>query len=388
LLRVLPHVRANSGVAIVEAIREPTRIRKPYWKGHSMHSTPTAAIDAARGTRNWARKLASFSRTAKHLLMLTAVLATASPMAAPAAHAETQWLSTHFRDHPLVGTIWTSDFKPMTPEQLETAVLEANFVLLGEIHNNADHHRLQAQMVETLVRAGRRPAVIWEMIPASMQADLNRHLQSGSKDAGKLGGVLQWTERGWPDWAIYQPIAEAALAANLPLLGGAIDRETSRAISKSDPSQANLLMELNLHQPVKPEIVEALGKVIEEGHCNMLPKAAVKPMLMVQRATDAHLAKIVAAATPKEGAVLIAGSGHVRKDWAVPTFIRQTLPDATIASIAFFEVDPERRSASDYAEAIAGLEKPYDFIYFTPKMDLVDHCAEMAEHMKKMKPKN
>jgi uncharacterized iron-regulated protein len=113
----------------------------------------------------------------------------------------------------------------------------------------------------------------------------------------------------------------------------------------------------------------------------------VKPMIMVQRAVDAHLAKIVADATPKEGAVLIAGSGHTRKDWAVPSFIKQTLPGASIASIAFFEVDPERSSPSDYVEAIAGLEKPYDFLYFTPKADLIDRCAEMAEHMEKMKPK-
>jgi uncharacterized iron-regulated protein len=351
-----------------------------------MHNTLVHPVRANRAARSRAHKSPSLSVWAKHLLMLTAVVVT-SWMAAPPARAERQWLSPHYRDHPLAGTIWTSEFKPATAEQLETAVLEANFILLGEIHNNADHHRLQARMIEVLVRAGRRPAVVWEMIPASLQAELDRHLQGGSKDAGKLGAILKWKERGWPDWAIYQPIAEAALSANLPLLGGALDRETSRAISKSDPSQAKLIMDLKLDQPVKPEVVEALAKEIEEGHCNMLPKAAVKPMIMVQRAVDAHLAKIVADATPKEGAVLIAGSGHTRKDWAVPSFIKQTLPGASIASIAFFEVDPERSSPSDYVEAIAGLEKPYDFLYFTPKADLIDRCAEMAEHMEKMKPK-
>jgi hypothetical protein len=120
----------------------------------------------------------------------------------------------------------------------------------------------------------------------------------------------------------------------------------------------------------------------------MLPDAAVNPMIMVQRARDAHMAKILAAATPDQGAVLIAGSGHVRKDWAVPGFISQKLPDASIVSIAFLQVDPELSSPADYVESIAGLGEPYDFIYFTPKADLIDRCAEMAEHMKKMKPKN
>ena len=123
----------------------------------------------------------SLSHVARHAFTLTAILVTTSLIAAPLTCAERQWLSPHYRDHPLVGTIWTSDFKPATPEQLETAVLEANFVLLGEIHTNADHHRLQAQMIEALVRAGRRPAVAFEMIPASMQAELDRHLQSGAE---------------------------------------------------------------------------------------------------------------------------------------------------------------------------------------------------------------
>ncbi|MBX2806241.1 MAG: hypothetical protein KTR19_09735, partial [Hyphomicrobiales bacterium] len=89
----------------------------------------------------------------------------------------------------------------------------------------------------------------------------------------------------------------------------------------------------------------------------------------------------------EQGAVLIAGSGHVRKDWAVPSFIEQKSPEAAVVSIAFLEVDPESSTPADYVETVAGLGKPYDFVYFTPKADLVDRCAEMAEHMKKMKSK-
>lgn len=352
-----------------------------------MHNRLTVPVTLNRAARQWAGKLSFLSQIAGLPLILTAMLAAVAWMAVPAVRAEGQWLSPHYREHPLAGTIWTSNFKPATMEQLETAVLEAQFILLGEIHTNADHHRMQARMIDALARAGRRPAVVWEMIPVNRQAGLDRHLQSGAKDASKLGAFLQWQELGWPDWAIYQPIAEAALSASLPMLGGALDRDTVRAISKSDPSQAKLILDLKLDQPVKPEIVEALAKEINEGHCNMLPKTAVKPMVMVQRARDAQMAKIMATASPKEGAVLIAGSGHVRKDWAVPGFIQQALPDASIASIAFLEVNPQISTPSDYVERIAGLGAPYDFVYFTPKSDLVDRCAEMAEHMKKMKPK-
>jgi uncharacterized iron-regulated protein len=349
---------------------------------------PLHPVKADRATRTSAREPSSPWQAARHVLALAAALVTASLPAAPLASAEREWLSPHYRDHPLAGTIWTSDFKPATPEQLESAVLEANFVLLGEIHNNADHHRLQAQMIDALVRAGRHPAVVMEMIPTSMQGGLDNYLESGTQDAGKLGPFLQWEQRGWPAWSIYQPIAETVLSAKLPLLGGALDMETTQAIGRLDPSQAQLILDLKLDQPVAPGIVAAQAKEIEEGHCNLLPKAAVKPMIMVQRAKDAEMARILAEAASNDGAVLIAGSGHVRKDSAVPSFLKLDAPDASVVSVAFFEVDPERRSPSDYVETIAGLEKPYDFIYFTPKADLVDRCAEMAEHMKKMKPRN
>ena len=41
-----------------------------------------------------------------------------------------------------------------------------DFVLLGEKHDNPDHHRLQAWMIDALVARGRRPAIAMEMLDA------------------------------------------------------------------------------------------------------------------------------------------------------------------------------------------------------------------------------
>lgn len=299
----------------------------------------------------------------------------------PRAAATEAWTSPHFQDHPLAGTIWTSNFEAVTPSQLQAVVSEANFVLLGEIHVNADHHRLQARLINALAADGRHPAIVFEMIPVDLQTDLDRHLQGRSGDASGLGKVLRWEERGWPDWAIYRPIAEAALAAKLPLWGSGLNADAQKAIAKGKPSP-------NDPQTVEalgPEAAKALGQEINEAHCNLLPATAMEPMLRVQRARDAHMAKVMLSARPGDGAVLIAGSGHVRNDWAVPHIIRQASPGATTVSIAFMEVDPERTSPSEYVQAIPGLAKPYDFIYLTPRADLTDHCAELAKHLDKKK---
>src|SRR5262245_46508433 len=123
-----------------------------------MRDMPAVSVQTKRVPRKWT-PMPSPRGAVRLGFALMAMFTAAFGLAAAPANAERQWLSQHHRDHPLAGTIWTSDFKPATEEQLETAVLEANFVMLGEIHNNADHHRMQARMVEALVRAGRRPAV-------------------------------------------------------------------------------------------------------------------------------------------------------------------------------------------------------------------------------------
>src|SRR6266480_2784062 len=78
-----------------------------------------------------------------------------------------EWQSPLGRDHALIGTIW--DVRAgvaITPETFVTRVAARRFVLLGEKHDNPDHHRLQAWVVGALIAAGRRPAVAFEMFRA------------------------------------------------------------------------------------------------------------------------------------------------------------------------------------------------------------------------------
>ena len=320
-------------------------------------------------------------------LVLTMGVAIAPFLPFGHATAKDGWISQHFQDHPLVGTIWTSDFEAVTISELEKALANASFVLLGEIHNNPDHHRLQARFIETLVRKGRRPAIVFEMIPANLQAELDRHVQRGVSEAGTLGKALGWEERGWPDWTIYQPIAEAALSAALPLKAGGLGADVQKALAKgkASPFYTQTMEDLDLARPLKPEVAEAESLEIKQGHCNLLPAAAVEPMMTMQRALDASLAKATVSANAANGAVLIAGVGHVRNDWAVSHIIRQKLPDATVVSVAFIEVDPQRTTPSEYMKTVPGLEKPFDFIYLTPSADLTEHCAEIEKHLKTKK---
>jgi uncharacterized iron-regulated protein len=309
------------------------------------------------------------------------LLALLASLVSPHRAAAGDWVSPHYRSHPLAGTIWNPQFKQVAPAELEAALSGARFVLLGEIHDNPDHHRLQAQLLDALVKKGRRPAVVIEMIPPSLQPELDRAAQG---DAGALGKALRWEERGWPEWSMYQPIAQTALAAGLRLVAGGLDADVQKAVAKAAPQQLyeKAVQDFGLAEPLKPEIAEAESQEIEEGHCKLLPRAAVPPMLRVQRALDASLANAMMAAPESDGAVLIAGAGHVRKDWAVPLALRLKAPGAAAVSVAFVELDPERTEPSAYMKSALALEQPFDFIYLTPRMDLTDHCAELKDKLK------
>ncbi|HSG94176.1 MAG TPA: ChaN family lipoprotein, partial [Afifellaceae bacterium] len=146
-------------------------------------------------------------------------------LASPAPAFEwPDWQSPHFRDHPLAGTIWRGDGSRSDGTALSGAVLAADYVLLGEIHTNPDHHLIQAMLIDGLVAKGRRPAVVFEMIPAGLQTKLDEHLAANPDDAAGLGAALEWEKRGWPAWSMYRPVAEASLAAGLAIKAGDLDR--------------------------------------------------------------------------------------------------------------------------------------------------------------------
>ena len=146
----------------------------------------------------------------------------------------TTWISAHERDHPLAGRIWRPDEGAFTDAGSVVAALAgAEFVLIGEKHDNPDHHRLQAWLVSALIARGRRPALSFEMLASDQVPALDAYLADHPDDAGGLGAAVGWDESGWPDWGDYAPIAQAALDAGLPVLAADLAKPKVRAECRS-----------------------------------------------------------------------------------------------------------------------------------------------------------
>ena len=322
-------------------------------------------------------------------LFAAALLLAGAASASAEEKAGAPFASDHNRDHPLVGTIWsTRTGKEVDENAVVEAISAADLVALGEIHDNPDHHRLQARMIDRLVGAGRHPAVVFEMITASEAPALAAFMARPDRNAAGFGPAVQWTARGWPDWAIYQPIAEAILAHDLPARAGDLAKDMQRKVGREgiEALPEAFRARSGLETPLDAAQEDGLLTVLEDSHCRLVPKAGLTPMLGVQRARDASLADALLAAGKEAGtAVLVTGDGHIRRDWAVPFYVGLRDPQKTVVTVAFLEVDPERGDAMAYLPQSASGKPVYDFLWFTPRANITDHCAELRERFSKDK---
>ena len=250
---------------------------------------------------------------------------------------------------------------PASARQIEPAALAglppADVVILGEIHDNAEHHAHQAAAVAALVPG----ALVFEMLDPAQAARL-RGVERG--DGPALDRLLGWAESGWPDFALYHPIFTAAPEATV--FGGALPRaEVRRSMTEGaatvfGPEAARF----GLADPLDP--AEQAAREVEqaEAHCNALPETLLPGMVEAQRLRDAALARAVIEAHAATGGpvAVITGTGHARRDRGIPAALARAAPGLRVLSVGMFEADP-------------GPSPPFDLWLVTPSQPRPDPCA-------------
>jgi uncharacterized iron-regulated protein len=298
------------------------------------------------------------------------------------------WKSALGRNHPLTGRIWdvaAGDF--IERQSLIATLARAHFVLLGERHDNADHHLLQAEVVRGLIAHGRRPALGFEMFGVDDAGALADHLTLAPNDAAGLGKAVNWNKRGWPDWAIYQPIAEAALEAKLRIFATNLALATANKMRTAGVAalEPAVIRELSLDRPLAESMFANIAADIRRSHCGYGSDESVKAMVGVQRARDSQMAQSLIAAGASDGAVLVAGAGHVRNDYGIPIYLAAKSLGKQAMSVAFLEVDEQKTEPHDYALAYRNDRLPFDYVWFTPRVDDEDPCEKFKSQFENLK---
>jgi len=311
----------------------------------------------------------------------------------------TKWMAKGLADHPLVGKIFVSHTKRfIEPKSYLRSLAWPRFVLLGEIHDNPDHHRLQALAVRAL-NGGRTLSVVFEHFRTDQQGAIDafqsdeRWMKSagGDDQIARLFDVTAWKTSGWPDPSIYRPLMQAVLARDAKILAGNAPRKRVFEIAQRGLEMlgADTRRRFALDRPLgrgdnaTEDLDDALLKQLEESHCGLMPKSAFGNMAIAQRFRDGHMARVMVDATLKDGPVaLVAGNGHVHRSRGVPWYIAKMLPvsdDRPMIVVGHVEVVASKLAPTDYADAL----KAFSVIVFTPRQVRPDPCMAMRKRFGK-----
>lgn len=273
----------------------------------------------------------------------SAVAGAPSPVGGP-------WTSVVRAEEPLVGRIWSVGQRRWATEQELLADLRTvDVVLLGEKHDNPDHHRLQARLVEALEPS----SCVFEML------DDGDPVETADTSA-ELAAASQWDTSGWPAFVLYEPVFDACYAGGALVAPGLPIRRFVLTLMRGGPLPAEVTETLP-PLALPPDGREILAETLVRTHCGHLSIDRTGPMIDAQMLKDAWMTRAVERAPAQ--AVLIAGSGHVDARFGVPNYL--TRPHR---SVAFVEVEAGDLTPENY-------ETGADWLWFTPAVDNLDPCA-------------
>ncbi|MDF3883876.1 ChaN family lipoprotein [Cupriavidus basilensis] len=208
------------------------------------------------------------------------------------------------------------------------------YVLLGEVHDNADGQKRRLLALSSALEAGWRPAIAMEQFDRERQPDIDRARRERPGDAAYV--VAQAGGKNW-QWELYTPVVALALRYDLPLVAANLSRADAGRIVRGGLDgvfDAAERKRLGLAAPLPQDIVTEQTAVLDRGHCGNFPKAMLPGMLDAQAARDAVMAAAMREYAER-GAVLIAGNGHVRRDVGAPRWL--AAEPGSIYSVGYLE---------------------------------------------------
>jgi uncharacterized iron-regulated protein len=245
-------------------------------------------------------------------------------------------------------------------------------VLLGEVHDNAEQHRLRLAALQRAFASGWRPAIAMEQFDRDHQADIDRARRERPGDAQHVidaaAPAAQRVAGGW-NWDFYRPFVELALRYDVPLIAANLSNAETSRIARQGYSavfgDAEIAV-LGLDMPVAPEVRAAQEREIDIGHCHALPRSLWPRMAQAQFARDAVMADVLRRGAQRGGVVLLAGNGHVRRDIGVARWLGTV--NGRLFAVGYLE-------SSDDSTPVGA----FDAVVRTAPAQRDDPCAEFEK---------
>lgn len=265
------------------------------------------------------------------------------------------WQAPLEQDHADAGRIIElASGRTLTADELVQRLQDAPYLLVGEKHDNPDHHRLQQWLLQALAQQRAQGSLVLEMLQPGQQAKVDRaqtRLRAGLP-LDEPEKTLAW-QPGWK-WDLYGPLMLHALAQPYPVRAANLEQGELMQIYRKPPALAGALS-------TRPDVQQVITGEIRESHCQQIPADRLTGMLAIRQQRDRRMAQaVLAAPTP---VMLLAGAFHVRKDVGIPLHLADLGASRPPVVLVLAQVgEPVSPLSADYA-------------WFTPVQPEPDHCA-------------
>ena len=259
--------------------------------------------------------------------------------------------------------------KQVNVRDLIAAIHNADIILLGEIHDNFFQHRVRADLISK--------------IQSKDFAIVSEHLVFGSEItySGSLLEDLEtvgFNKKAW-SWPTHEVLYKKFEELSLPVFGGNLsEKDINNIYAGRGFSQSDTLIPIVKRSVLDSQSKDKLLNDLVLGHCGVVEEGLLSFMYKVQRHRDASIAYIASKVAP---AIVIAGNGHVRRDYGVPQILKKMNPNSDIISIAFLEIDKLSKMTDSLIKKLFK-DADTDYIWLTESVSRVDPCEKLSGRRK------
>jgi uncharacterized iron-regulated protein len=241
----------------------------------------------------------------------------------------------------------TASAKESDFEAMLDALAQADFVLVGETHDDDQTHRLEKAIVEGLV--ARKPGKVvlsLEMFQRHVQPTIDAYLDAKIDEKAFLAAA-----QPWPNYRDgYRPMVEAAKRAGVRVVAANLPRDIQQkfafdgkaALAKLS-AEEKALFPPEIHPPRASYWARLESRLRDAGHGPVATADADARTYSVQNLWDNSMAAASVGAHAQGVTVVhVAGAFHVEYGDGIAAQIRSRKPDAKIVTVTIVPVDDLR----------------------------------------------
>lgn len=262
---------------------------------------------------------------------------------------------------------------PLSREALTERLRAARAVYVGERHNSRSSHQAQLRVLEQVYALDPSVAVGVEMLPRTLQPQLDAYLARSLDEAGFLAAV-DWQNTWGFDFALYQPLFEFCRSHGLRMYALNAPRDLAKAVRQRGVPGLTPAERAELPSGYPWPAPEAHRRLVQEvfarhsfgGEDKRTPAervAAFERFYTAQLVWDESMAQGVAAILggphPPARVVVLAGVGHVGR-FAIPARAarRGVQAGLALAPVTLTEQSEEPPSPADEVDVQIILPAP------------------------------